>query len=82
MWEKTDMSIEHPYGHMVHEYYVRREREITERRAAERAKIRTKAQLLALARDVKRKIRRCFGPLPKRTPLKARTTGVVRRRGR
>jgi len=74
------MSIEHPFGHLLHERYVRRLREITERRAAERAKIRTRAQLLRLRQKVRRKVRGCFGPLPKRTPLKARTTGVVRRR--
>jgi len=74
------MSIDHPFGHLLHERYVRRVREITERRAAERAKVRTKAQLLRLRADVRRKIRRCFGPLPKRTPLNARTTGVVRRK--
>ncbi len=74
------MPEEHPYGHMVHEYFVQREREAARRRADARARVRTKAQLLRLQADLRRKIRACFGPLPPRTPLNARVTGVIRRR--
>jgi len=75
------MSEQYPYGHMVHEYYVQREREIFRRRAEARAAVKTKAQLMRLRADVRRKLRACFGPMPKRTPLNARITGTVRRRG-
>ncbi len=74
------MSEQYPYGHMVHEYYVQREREIFRRRAAARAAVKTKTQLMRLRAEVRRKLRACFGPMPRRTPLNARITGTVRRR--
>ena len=74
------MSEQHPYGHMVQEYYVQREREIFRRRTEARAAVKTKAQLMRLRAAVRRKLRACFGPFPRRTPLNARTTGAVRRR--
>ena len=68
------------YGHMVQEYYVARVREVAAKRAAERAKIRTRAQALKLRAQVRRKLRGCFGKRPPKTPLNARVTGVVKRR--
>ncbi|MFW6107961.1 MAG: alpha/beta hydrolase family protein [bacterium] len=73
------MSNEYLYGHMVQEYYVERVRRIAEERAAERAAVRTKADVTKLSRSVRRKIRRCFGPRPDETPLNPRTTGTVER---
>ncbi len=43
------------------------------------AALRTKADAEAHVRVLRGKIRRCFGPLPEKTPLNARTTGVVER---
>ena len=74
------MPDQRPYGHMVHEYFVRREREITRRRREARARVKTRAQLLRLRADVRRKMRACFPQLPPRTPLNARVTGVIQRR--
>jgi len=66
---------------MVHEYYVQTERELARRRAEARAQVKTKAQLLRLQAELRRKIRRCFAHLPRRrTPLNARTTGLIERR--
>ena len=75
------MPCQHPYGHMVHEDFIRRERELTRRRAEAVARVRTPAQLRRLQADVRRKIRACFPQLPARTPLNARVTGVVERAG-
>lgn len=67
------------FPNMVHEYYVEQLRE-TERRGNERrAALRTKADAEAYVADVRRKIQACFGPWPEKTPLNARTTGVVER---
>lgn len=68
------------YGHMLQEYYVSRVRAILAERRQLRAQVRTPAQLAALQRSVRRKVRQCFGPFPARTPLNARVTGVVERR--
>ena len=72
------MTTESLYPRMVQEYYVARLREMARRRTEQRAKLRTRAQVLRLRRDVRRKLRACFGPAPERTPLNAVTTGVVR----
>ena len=73
------MSEEHLFGHMVHERYVARMRAMAEDRAATRAKVRTRKQLDALQRSVRRKLRAIFGRFPARTPLNARVTGVLER---
>ncbi len=74
------MVDEYLYGHMVQEYYVERVRAIMRERAAVRAKIRTLAQLRRLQADVRRDLRRAFGPFPKRTALNLRVTGTVERK--
>lgn len=65
------------YPHMVQEYYVARFREARAKRRARWAKVRTRKDALVLQDECRRRIRRSFGPLPKRTPLKARVTGKV-----
>ncbi|KPK79596.1 MAG: hypothetical protein AMJ81_13010, partial [Phycisphaerae bacterium SM23_33] len=65
---------------MVHEHFVARERAALRQRAEARGRVKTKAQLMQLRAQVRRKLRACFGPSPKRTPLKPRVTGTVRRR--
>ncbi|MFW6059260.1 MAG: alpha/beta hydrolase family protein [Phycisphaeraceae bacterium] len=57
------------YPHMLQEYYVRRVRELNEQRQAELSALRTAAQARAYRDRVKRKLRRAFGPMPRRTPL-------------
>ena len=71
---------EHAYGHMLQEYYVQRVRDVMRKRAEARSDIRTRAQLQALQRSVRRKLRQSFGPFPARTPLKLATTGTVARK--
>ena len=67
------------YTHMVHEYYVARVREAREKRLAQRATVKTRADAIRLQKDVRAKIKRSFGPFPKRTPLDVHTTGVIDR---
>jgi dienelactone hydrolase len=74
------MSDERIYGHALQEYTVERVRAISREREAARAKVKTKAQLLKLQAGVRRKLRRCFGPRPKRTALNLRVTGRVERK--
>ena len=74
------MAAELRYGHMVHEYTVARARAIREERMAFRAGVRTKAQVLTLQENVRRTLRRVFGPVPGKTPLNARIMGTVDRK--
>lgn len=67
------------FGSMLQEHLVARVREIQSARREARARVRTRAQLMALRDDVRAALRRCFGPNPPRTPLNARVTGVVER---
>lgn len=77
--ERAALFNEYRYGHMVQEYYVRRLREITRRRREIRSALRTSGQVMRFRDEVRRKLRRCFGRLPRRTPLNARITGKVER---
>ena len=69
-----------PYGHLVQEYYVKKLRELAEKRAKERALVKTRPQAEKLVRSVRKKIQRCFGVAPKRTPLNPRITGIIDRK--
>lgn len=64
---------------MVHEYYVSAVRRISAERDRERRAVRTMADLRRLQAQARRRLARCFGPFPARTPLKARVTGVLKR---
>lgn len=63
------------YGNMVHEYFVERVREVSRRRDEMLEAVRTRRDAERLRESVRRRIRRCFGPLPARTPLNAQVTG-------
>ena len=67
------------YPHMVQAYYVARVREAHRKRLEARAKLRTRADVLRLQKDIRAKIRRSFGPFPRRTPLNVRVTGKLDR---
>ena len=67
--------IRHAYGHMVHEYHVAQLRDIYRGRREKLAVIRTRKQAQHYCAQVKRQIRRCFGPWPRRTALNAQITG-------
>ncbi|MBL9115610.1 MAG: acetylxylan esterase [Verrucomicrobiaceae bacterium] len=46
-----------------------------------RAALKKKEDALAYVKDVKARVARCFGPMPERTPLNAKITGVLERDG-
>jgi len=70
----------HRYPRMVQEYYVDRLRQAREQRLARLASVRSRADVVALQRETRRKIRQSFGRFPRRTALNARTTGTVEHR--
>ncbi len=70
-----------PYGHMVHEANVSAVRALSETRSERRAAGKTRAQAEALVRDVRRRVRRCFGTFPERNPPRSRVTGILERDG-
>lgn len=67
------------YPHMVQEWYVQRLREIERTGDARKAAIQTREQAESYVRDMRAQAAACFGPLPERTPLAARTTGELDR---
>jgi dienelactone hydrolase len=71
----------HRFPRSVQEHYIRRIRAMEQAADARRAGLRTKADAEAYVREVREKIRRCFGPMPEKTPLNARVTRVQPRDG-
>ena len=71
--------MEARYGSMVQEYFIARLRERAAARRAGLATIRSAADVRCVQADVRAKLARSFGPLPERTPLRARTTGRLER---
>jgi cephalosporin-C deacetylase-like acetyl esterase len=67
------------FPRMVHEWFVRQVREAEQRKLRRLEGLKTKADAEAYVKSVQQKIRQCFGPEPKRTPLNARVTRVVER---
>lgn len=67
------------YGHMMLDYYVAKLREMRAERAVRLAGLRTRADALAYQDRVREAIRAAFAPLPAKTPLNARVTGIVER---
>ena len=68
------------FPRVLQEYLVDRVRKAEQEADARKAALRTKADALAYQAEVKRKIRRSFGPLPRRTPLNPVVVGRIERR--
>jgi cephalosporin-C deacetylase-like acetyl esterase len=66
---------------MMQEYLIAKVRAAEEAADARKRALRTKAEALAYQEELRKKVRRIFGPLPNRTPLNPRTTGVLERDG-
>lgn len=64
---------------MMQEYFVAQAREAEERGLLVKEALRTAADAEAYVRAVREKVRLCFGPLPEKTPLNPRVTGVLER---
>jgi dienelactone hydrolase len=67
------------FPRMVQEYFVERVRAAQTAGNQARAALRTRAEAEAYVRQVRDKVRLCFGPFPEKTPLRPRITGVVER---
>lgn len=67
------------YGRMMQDYYDGLIRERMEARAKTLASLKTRADAEGYVRGIQEKIRQSFGPLPEKTPLKPRITGIVDR---
>ncbi|MBN1674464.1 MAG: acetylxylan esterase [Kiritimatiellae bacterium] len=77
----TTPNAANSYPHMVLDYYVEKLRAMRAERAQRLKRVRTRADALRYRADVRRKVRRSFGPMPKKTPLRARTTGTLAQAG-
>jgi dienelactone hydrolase len=64
---------------MVQEWFVTQVRAAEDRIQQRLAGLQTAADAQAYVRSVQERIAACFGPLPERTPLNARVTGVLER---
>lgn len=74
------MSInQSAYGSMVHEYQLARVRAYDAARRATVDSIASTSEAQAYRRLVRARLKRCFGAMPKRVPLKAKVTGVIDR---
>jgi len=67
------------FPRMVQEYFVRQVRRIEAAGNRARSALKTKEDAEAYVHRVREKIQLCFGPWPEKTPLRARTAGVVER---
>lgn len=67
------------FPRMVHEYFVARVQEAERAVTAAQAALKTRADAEAYVQGVQTRIRESFGPLPEKTPLNPRVTGVVER---
>jgi dienelactone hydrolase/pimeloyl-ACP methyl ester carboxylesterase len=67
------------FPRMVQEYFVSRVRDLEQANLARKESLQTKADVLAYQREIRTRIRSCFGPFPEKTPLHAQVTGTVER---
>ncbi len=67
------------FPRVVQEHFVAQVRAIESEANAVRASLKTKADAEGYVRAVREKIATCFGPLPEKTPLRPRVTGVLDR---
>lgn len=67
------------FPRMVQEYYVEQLRIAEEKGNALRDAVKTAADAQRYVATVRENIQKCFGPFPERTPLNAKTIGVVDR---
>lgn len=67
------------FPRMVQEHFVAEVRAAEQRGLRAKTALKTKADGEEYVRQVKAKIRQCFGPEPERTPLNAKVTGIVER---
>ncbi len=67
------------FPRMLHESVVARVRQVDQVANARKSALKTKADAEAYIRDLRQKMRRVFGPLPPKTPLRPQIVGVIER---
>ena len=67
------------FPRMMQDWLVDQVRLSAERGTAQRNALKTKADAGAYVKSVQERIRRCFGPLPEKTPLNAKVTRTLER---
>ncbi|MEQ8787561.1 MAG: acetylxylan esterase [Pirellulaceae bacterium] len=67
------------FPRMVQNYFVDRVEPILEKSHQRILDLKTKAEAEAYVRSVQQRVKQSFGPLPEKTPLNAKVTGVVER---
>ena len=77
--EETPLPPLNRFPRALQEYYVARVREIERQSLARKMALQSKAEAEQYVREVRAKVRDCFGPFPAKSPLKARVTGTVER---
>jgi dienelactone hydrolase len=69
------------FPRMVQEHFVERVRAAEQAGLNALAALKTRANAEAYVQEVRKKVQRCFGPFPAKTPLNPRVTGTVERDG-
>ncbi len=69
------------YPRMLHDWYADQIARSQQKHIDAIDRIQNKQDAVRYIETVQNKIRACFGPEPERTPLNAKTTGVVKRDG-
>ena len=67
------------FPQMMQEYFMTQVRRAEQSSIGALSALKTRADAEKYVREVRAKIRQCFGPFPEKTPLNARITGVVER---
>jgi len=75
----AELSPLHRFPRMVQEWMVAQVREAENRGNALREALHTREDALSYVKSCQTRIRQCFGPVPDKTPLNARTTRVIER---
>jgi dienelactone hydrolase len=80
-WVATGAALEplNRFPRMVQEFFVEQLRAFEAGNRRTKAALKTRADAKAYVAAVREKIRACFGPFPRKTPLNARITGVLER---
>ncbi|MBL9179597.1 MAG: acetylxylan esterase [Verrucomicrobiaceae bacterium] len=69
------------FPHMMQDWLVDQVRQAEARGGARRVALKTRDDVEAYVKSARERIGQCFGPLPEKTPLNAKQTGVVERDG-
>lgn len=77
--EKAPLVPFNRFPHTVQEYFVNQVRQAEQRGLALKQALKSRSAAKHYVEDVQRKIHDAFGPLPEKTPLNPRVTGVVER---